>query len=80
MEIKYRSHAVERMTRRKISTQKIELILKEPDGQIKQSKDKYIYYKKIKGRTDNMLAAVAVIKKREHFEVITVMINFKVSK
>ncbi len=58
MNIKYRPHAVDRMLQRNISTIEVELILTEPDGIIKQSQDKYIYYKKIKGRNDNSIAAV----------------------
>ena len=78
MEIKYSSHAVERMIQRKISVKEIELILNDPDGKIKQSKDKYIFYKQLKNRKDNSIAAVTVIKNRVEFEVITVMINFEV--
>jgi hypothetical protein len=78
MDVKYRSHAVDRMLERKISTTEIELILADPDGVIKQSLDKYIYYKKLKGRTDNMVAAVTITKKHKSFEVLTVMIDFEV--
>ena len=78
MEIKYRSHAVNRMLQRKISTDEVELILKEPDGVIAQSLDKYIFYKKLKGRKDNLIAAVTLIKSKETFEVLTVMIDFEV--
>jgi hypothetical protein len=80
MEIIYTSHAVERMIQRKISTQVIELIINEPDGSIKQSRDKYIYYKKIKNRNDNFIAAVTVIKAAKKFEIITVMTYFEVKK
>ncbi len=78
MEIKYRSHAVNRMLQRKISTVEVELILNEPDGVIKQSLDKFIFYKKLKGRKDNLIAAVTLIKSKETFEVLTVMIDFEV--
>jgi hypothetical protein len=78
MEIKYRSHAVNRMLQSKISTDKVELILKEPDGVIAQSLDKFIFYKKLKGRKDNLIAAVTLIKSKETFEVLTVMIDFEV--
>jgi len=78
MEIKYSKHAVERMLQRKISTQDVDLILAEPDGEIRQSKDKFIFYKSIKGRKDNAVAAVTVLKKKREFEIITVLINFKV--
>lgn len=76
--IKYHSHAVDRMLQRNISTMEVELILVEPDGIIKQSKDKYIYFKKFKGRKDNLVAAVTLIKNRNEFEIITVMIDFEV--
>lgn len=78
MEIKYRSHAVNRMLQRKISTGEVELILNEPDGVIAQSLDKFIFYKKLKGRKDNLIAAVTLIKSKETFEVLTVMIDFEV--
>jgi hypothetical protein len=78
VDVKYRAHAVDRMLERKISTTEVEVILLEPDGVIKQSLDKYIYYKKLKGRTDNMIAAVTITKKHKSFEVLTVMIDFEV--
>jgi hypothetical protein len=78
VEIKYRSHAVERMLQRKISTIEVEMIILEPDGIIKQSQDKFIYYKKLKSRSDNMIAAVTVTKGPDSFEVLTIMIDFEV--
>ena len=78
MEIRYRSHAVNRMLQRKISTDEVELILNEPDGVIAQSLDKFIFYKKLKGRRDNLIAAVTLIKSKDTFEVLTVMIDFEV--
>ncbi len=78
MDIKYRSHAVERMLQRKISTEEVELILTKPDGKIRQSMDKIIYYKSLKGRKDNCVAAVTLLKKEGSYEIITVMIDFKV--
>ncbi len=80
MEIKYSSHAVERMIQRKISTTEIEIIVTDPDGEIKQSRDKYILYKELKGRKDNLIAAVTVKKSKLYYEIITVMINFEVAK
>ena len=77
MEIEYSSHAVERMLQRRISPQEVENILTEPDGVIRQSKDKFIAYKKIRGRRDNLLAAVTV-EDAGVWEVITVMVNFEV--
>ena len=78
MNIKYSSHSVDRMLQRNISTKDIELIISEPDGKIKQSQDKYIFYKKLKGRKDNLLATVTVLRTVNTFEVVTVMINFEV--
>ena len=79
MEIKYSSHAVERMLHRRISPQEVEDILTEPDDVIRQSRDKFIAYEKIRGRRDDLLAAVAVEDGRV-WEVITVMVNFEVRK
>ena len=78
MEVKYRTHAVERMIKRKMSPYEVEAVITDPDGKIKQSMDKFIFYKKIKGRSANLLAAVTVQKNRNYYEVITVMINFEV--
>ena len=66
------------MIQRNISTKDIELILSDPDGKIKQSQDKYIFYKKLKGRKDNLIAAVTVLRSKKSYEVVTVMINFEV--
>ena len=66
------------MLQRNITTHEVELILADPDGVIKQSRDKFIYYKKIKGRTDNQIAAVTLVRSKNEFEVITVMIDFEV--
>ena len=79
MEIKYSSHAVERMLQRRISPQEVQDILTDPDDVIRQSRDKFIAYEKIRGRRDNLLAAVAVEDGRV-WEVITVMVNFEVRK
>ena len=79
MDVKYRSHAVERMIQRNITTAEVESILYEPDGIIQQSQDKYIYYKKIKNRKDNFIAAVTLIKAANSVEVLTVMIDFEVA-
>ena len=80
MEITYTAHAVERMMQRKIFPQEVEILLSKPDGVIKQSLDKFIYFKQFKGRKDNSLAAVTVKVASNCFEVITVMVNFEVSK
>jgi hypothetical protein len=47
---------------------------------IKQSRDKSIYYKKLKERKDNLVAAVTLVKSKNEFEIITVMVNFEVNK
>jgi hypothetical protein len=78
VKIKYRSHAVDRMLQRKITTFEVELILSDPDGTIKQSRDKYIYFKRLKGRKDNLIAAVMLIKSQDEIEVLTVLIDFEV--
>ncbi len=66
------------MLQRNISTKDVELILNEPDGKIQQSQDKFIFYKKLKGRKDNLIAAVTVIRTKTTYEIVTVMINFEV--
>ncbi len=80
MDIVYRAHAVDRMLQRNITTTEVELIIKGPDGTIKQSQDKYIFYKKLKSRKDNLIAAVTLIKTKNSFEVLTVMIDFEVQE
>ena len=77
MEIKFNSHAVERMFQRKVSAQEVEDLLAKPDGVIRQSRDKVIAYKRIGRRTDNAVAVVAAEGKGA-WEVITVMVNFEV--
>ncbi len=80
MDIKYTTHAVERMIERKISPNDVFLILSEPDGKIQQSQDKWIYYKKIMYRKDSLIAAVIVERGNESWEIITIMIHFEVKK
>jgi len=80
MKILFSSHAVERMEQRKIKSSEVELILREPDGQIRQSNDKWIFFKRFKNRHDNHIAAVAVHREGNVFEVLTVMIHFEVKK
>ncbi len=79
MEIRYSSHAVERMFQRRISAQEVESLLANPDGLIRQSRDKVIAHKKIGGRRDNSVAVVA-LQREGAWEVITVMVNFEVRK
>ena len=78
MEIRYTAHAVERMIQRKISPQEVEILLSDPDGLIKQSRDKVIAYKRVKGRRDNSLAVVAIDSGNGELEVVTVMTHFEV--
>lgn len=78
MEIKFTAHAVERMMQRQITPQDVEILLSDPDGLIRQSKDKVIAYKRVKGRSDNSLAVIAVDSGSGEFEVVTVMTNFEV--
>lgn len=80
MELVYSSHAVERMQQRNLSIQDVEDIIFKSEGKLKQSKDKLIYYKKLKGRKDNLVAAVVVEKNPNFMEVVTVMVNFEVKK
>lgn len=79
MEIRYSSHAVERMFQRRISAQEVENLLANPDGVVRQSRDKVIAHKNLKGRRDNSVAAVA-LEGEGAWEVITVMVNFEVRK
>lgn len=78
--IVYSSHAVSRMQERKITTDEIELILSKPEGKIRQSVDKWIFYRKFPKRPDNLLAAVVVEMSRGGWEVVTVLVNFEVLK
>jgi hypothetical protein len=80
MVITYSDHAVSRMMERTISVSDVTLILSHPDGKIKQSADKWIFYKHLSSRKDNLVAAVAVEKKGNSWEIVTVMINFEVKK
>lgn len=78
MEVKYSAHAVERMIKRRVTTQEIEDLLTDPDGVIRQSRDKIIAYKRIPGRRDNLIAVVAV-EVEQSYEVVTVLVNFEAS-
>lgn len=77
MNVTYHAHAVDRMIERKLATQDVDSVLAKPDGVIRQSRDKAIFYKTIKGRKDNKVAVVAV-EKNGSFEVVTVLVNFEV--
>ena len=80
MLITYSDHAVSRMMERNISVSDVALILSHPDGKIKQSADKWIFYKHLPNRKDNLIAAVALGKKSDSWEIVTVMINFEVKR
>ena len=77
MEVRYRSHAVERMNQRGVSPREVADALRNPDGIIRQSMDKVIAYKRFEGRDDNLIAVVAAEGLRA-WEVVTVMVNFEV--
>lgn len=79
MDIRYSSHAVERMFQRRISAQEVESLLANPDGVVRQSRDKVIAHKNIEGRRDNSVAVVA-LEGKDAWDVITVMVNFEVRK
>lgn len=81
MELRFQSHAVERMQERKLTVSDIEAVVASPDGRISQTKDKSILYKKLSGRTDNLVTAVVVeLLPGDVTEVITVLVNFEVKK
>lgn len=81
MKLRFYPHAVLRMQERALSVEDVLRIIERPGGKISQSKDKTIYYKKLSGRRDNLIAAVVVeLLPDEILEVLTVLINFKVRK
>lgn len=81
MPLKFHPHAVTRMWERKISVSEVEQIVLAPDGRIAQSKDKFISYKELSHRKDNLVAAVIVERFLEDvWEVVTVLVNFEVKK
>ena len=79
MQIRYSPHAVDRMIERQISTTEVEELLGKPDGLIMQSQDKVIAYREFERRIDNAIAVVAV-GQGGNFEVVTVLVNFEVTK
>jgi hypothetical protein len=64
------------MMERRVSTREIEYLLTEPDSVIRQSRDKIIACKRIRGRHDNLIAVVAV-ELNGNYDVVTVLVNFK---
>lgn len=83
MIIKYRQHAVDQMYARKITGSVVESVITSYDGSpVIQSPDKRIFYKKIRGRSDNLIAVVvlSIVNQPEILEVLTVMVRFEVRK
>ncbi len=69
------------MQDRKISVAEVEQILTSPDGKIRQSRDKAIFYRHLSRRKDNLIAAVVIEKLPDDWiEVLTVLVNFEVRK
>jgi hypothetical protein len=70
-----------RMQERDLSVDEVLQIIQKADGKIAQSKDKTILYKALKGRRDNLIAAVVVERMPgDVLEVVTVLVNFEVRK
>lgn len=70
-------HALERIQERKISSQDLQSLIDEPDYWIEQG-PKWILGRKVKGRSDNDLAAVVIEKKEQGlWVVLTVMVHFQ---
>lgn len=67
------------MIERHLTPTEVEHVLLFADGVIPQTKDKSVYYKKMRGRKDNLIAAVAVQNHADELEVITVLVNFEVT-
>ena len=80
MEIVFSKHAVEQMHKRLISANEVEFMVQHPDGLVKQSHDKEVFYKRFPKRTDNLLAVVAVRLFGNILEIVTVMHHFEVRK
>lgn len=79
MEFIYSTHAVQRMIERSITTADVEAVITKADGSIPQSRDKKIFYKRMRHRKDNLIAVVAVQRSSElPTEIITVLVNFEV--
>ena len=79
MDHTFSAHAVQRMIERRITPSDVNLVISNPDGTILQSRDKTIFYKRLRLRKDNLIAVVAVkAASHEGWEVITVLVNFEV--
>ena len=76
MNLRFHPHAVERMQERRLSVAAVELVIAAADGKIRQSRDKWIFHKKI-GRADDAIAVVVVGGLADEWiDVITVLVNF----
>lgn len=80
MELRFHPHAVGRMQERKLTVEEIEEVIHSPHGRIRQSKDKSILYKTLVGRKDNLIATVIIEIPGDIIEVLTVLVNFEVTK
>jgi hypothetical protein len=79
MEYTFSAHAVQRMIERRLTPADINAVISRPDGTIPQSRDKTIFFKRLRNRKDNLIAVVAVKKSNQvSLEIITVLINFEV--
>lgn len=80
MEIFYTSHAVNRMQIRNVSAAEVESVITDPMGVIPQTKDKQIFFRRLPRRSDNLIAIVALARRDDQYEIITVMNFFEVRK
>lgn len=73
-------HAVERILERQILLGELAILLEDPDEVIQQGQ-KFIFTKFFHERNDNKVAAVILEKKEDGlWLVITVIVNFKITK
>lgn len=68
------------MLKRRIRPEEVEMLVNDPDGEIMQSRDKRVLYKRFSKRNDNLIAAVIVLQGTNSLEIITVMHYFEVRK
>ena len=70
-------HAIQRANERRISVTELQQMIEEPDDVLPQG-TKWIFAKKLRNRSDNLVAAVLIEKKElELWVVVTVMIHFE---
>jgi hypothetical protein len=73
-------HAVERMEERHITLAEVREILSDPEECMSQG-PKWILAKSFRGRTDNLIAAVALERKDRNLWVnVTLMVRFEAGK